>query len=144
MNRLTESVAVIGTIDPASLSVGAHNSDVIDMSKFERVAFVLLTGTLGASATVDLAVKYDTASGGSFANTLAGKTIAQMVKATDDNKQAVIEVKADELPEGARYLRGTITVGTAASQAALVVLGGDAKYGPAKDHDLSSVAQIVV
>ncbi len=142
--NITEQSAIVGVINPASLSVATHNTTVVDMRHFNRVVFEICTGVLGASATVDFVVKGDTAQGGAFATTITGKTITQIVKATGDNKQVRVEVTADEArAQGFRYLRGDLTVGTAASIVGVLVVGYEPDYFPASDNDLSSVAEIV-
>ena len=135
-----EAIGVVATIDPASYSAGSTNTDVIDMKDWAEVLFIVQAGALGASATLDFVVKGDTASGGSYATTITGKSITQMVKATDDNKQRIIRVTAEEVAaQGLRYLRGTQTVATAASLAAVTVIGVRPAYSKAGDFDLSSV-----
>lgn len=144
-HALSDQLAVIATIDPSSISPGSVNTDVIDLSRVRSVIFVVAAGTLGASATLDFAVKGDSASGGSFTTTVTGKTITQLTQAgSDDNKQVIVEVSAEEAgAQGFRYVRGALTVGTAASQACVVALAGGLRYSPASDFDLATVDEIV-
>jgi len=142
--NITEKCALVATIDPASLSAATHSTDVIDMKNFGRVVFVITTGVLGTSATVDFEVNGDTASGGSFTTAVTGKAITQIVKASGDNKQVLVEVTADEAQaQGFSYLRGDVTVGTAASIVGVTALAFEPNYFPASDNDLASVAEIV-
>jgi hypothetical protein len=142
---LSEQLAVAATIDPANVSPSTVPTDVIDLSRARRVLFIIAVGALGTSATVDFVVKGDTTSGGSFTTTVTGKTIAQLTKAgSDDNKQVVVEVSAGEAAvQGFRYVRGSLTVGTAASQVCVIALTGDLRYSPASEFDLASVDEIV-
>lgn len=136
---LREELPVLATIDPASYSAGANNTDVIDMKNVRRVMFIIQTGVLGSSATLDFEIDGDTASGGSFSTKITGKSITQIVKASGDNVQSVIEVTAEEVAaQGFRYIRGKGTVGTAASIYGVVAIGGELTYRPASDYDLSS------
>lgn len=142
---LAESFAIISTVDPDAQSASAVNTDVIDMKNFRQVMFIIATGTLGASATVDFVVKGDTTSGGSFSTTITGKSITQLVKASHDASQSVINVTAEEAAaQGYRYLRGTLTVGTAASEVGCIVLGELAHYTDARDNDLASVVEVIL
>lgn len=143
MNKICEELSVVSTVDPQSSST-ALNGDVIDMLGHERAIFVLSVGALGTSATVDFAVNGDTASNGSFATAITGKSATQLTKAgSDDNKQVVIEVTAEEArAQGYRYLRPTVTPAVAACLVSLVVLA-DNTYAPAGDYDLASVDEIV-
>ncbi|TXH18872.1 MAG: hypothetical protein E6R03_01430 [Hyphomicrobiaceae bacterium] len=144
MLKFHDKVTLVGTIDPASVSVGSVNTDVIDMSKFHKALFVLTTGVLGASATVDFGIYGDTASGGSFATPVTGKAITQIVKASGDNVQTFVEVNGNDLRlQGFTHIRGKLTVGTAASIAAVTVLATEFNYGTADDNKLSTLGQIV-
>ena len=142
---LSESLALVATIDPASVAASTVTSDVIDLKLARRVVFIVAVGTLGASATVDFVVKGDSTSGGSFTTTITGKTITQLTKASsDDNKQVIVEVSAEEAAQqGFRYVRGSLTVGVAASQACVIALAGDLRYSAAADFDLASVDEII-
>lgn len=142
---MSERLALVGAIDPQTVSVGTANTDVVDMSKIRRVIFVVAAGTLGASATLDFAVKGDTASGGSFSTTVTGKSITQLTKAgSDDNKQVIVEVTAEEAAaQGFRYLRGLLTIGTANSPACVIVMADGLRYSDASENDLASVDEIV-
>lgn len=139
--RLSEQLAVVATIDPQSISSSA-NTDVIDMQRFNRVLFILLTGTISSTGTVDFDV-YKGATN-SPSTKMTGKSITQLTQAgSGSDSQVVIEVTAEELGPGYRYIKGTWTRGTANALGAVVVLGDCDRYGPASDHDLSSVAEIV-
>lgn len=142
---LSELAGVVACIDPDAYAAGAVNSDVIDMADFDQVMFIVMAGTLGASATLDFAVYGDTASGGSFATAITGKSITQLTQAgSDDDKQAIVVITAEEVAaQGLRYLRATMTVATATSDAGMIALGGHPRYHPASDYDLASVDEIV-
>lgn len=143
--RLSEDLALISTLDPVSQSAATVTGDSIDMKIYRRVLFILMVGALGTNATVDMDIKGDTASGGSYTTTITGKSITQLTKAgSDDNKQVIVEVTAEEVAaQGYRYIRPSVTVGTAACLIALVALGGNNRYVPASDYDLASVDEIV-
>lgn len=144
-NRLSEKLAVVSCIDPDAYTAAAYNGDVIDMKLFERVMFIVQVGTLGSSATVDWILNGDTASGGSYATAITGKAITQLTQAgTDDDKQVIIEVTAEEVAaQGLRYIRETLTVGTATSDAGSIAIAGRLSYTPASSYDLASVDEIV-
>lgn len=146
LGNIAENVAVIGTIDPDAYGTGDQTTDVIDMRYWREVAFIVMAGTLGTSATVDFVVKGDTASGGSYTTTITGKSITQLTEAgTDSDKQAIVRVTAEEAAaQGYRYLRGTMSVGTATSDAGAIVIGTHQRYAPASGFDLASVDEIVL
>jgi hypothetical protein len=143
--RLSEALALVATIDPDAYGTGTQNTDVIDMKYHRRVIFVVMAGTLGSSAVLNFAVKADTASNGSFTTTLSGKSITPLTDAgTDSDKQAIVEVTAEEVAaEGFRYLRGLATLTIATSDYGAVALASHARYSPASEFDLSTVDEIV-
>lgn len=143
--RLSERVGVVATVDPDAYGTGDQTTDVIDMKNVNRVMFVVMAGTLGTSATLDFLVKGDTASNGSFTTTITGKSITQLTEAgTDSDKQAIVEVTAEEVKaQGFRYIRGTLTIGAAASDAGVIAIASGLAYEPASDYDLASVDEIV-
>ncbi|MCC6615928.1 MAG: hypothetical protein IT320_20830 [Anaerolineae bacterium] len=142
---LTEQLAIVSTIDPQDAGTGDTSGDVIDMMKIRRVVFVLATGSMTSSSTVDLVVKGDTASGGSFTTTITGKAITQLTQAgSDGNKQVLLEVTAEEVAaQGFRYIKPVLTVAAAASQVCLIALASFLRYSGGADYDLASVAEIV-
>lgn len=147
MERLiSEAVSVVATVDPDAYATGTQLSDVIDMSLIRRVAFIVQAGTLGSSATLDFYVMECATSGGTYTR-LSGKSITQLTQAgTDSDKQAIVNVSAEELTSGYRYIKGSLRIGTATSDAAVIALG-DPIYSDAVTTtaygDLASVDEIV-
>lgn len=141
----SEKVAICATVDPDVLTAAAHTSDYVDASEFESLMCVVLAGTLGTSATVDAKLVQATDSSGTGSKDISGKSITQLVKATDDDKQAIINVRQEELDldNGFTHVAVTVTVGTASSDGGAVILGLNPRYAPASDNDLASVAEIV-
>ena len=141
----SERVAVLGTVDPDVLTAAAHTSDYVDAGNFESIVAVIMAGTLGTCATLDAKLVQATDSSGTGSKDITGKAITQLVKATDDDKQAVINVRSEELDlaNSFTHVALTITVGTASSDGGGVLLGMNPRFGPASDNDLSTVAEIV-
>ncbi len=144
IGALNEQLAVVATIDPDAYGTGTQNSDYINMENFRRVLFIVQAGTLGTSGTLDFEVHEAKDSSGTDEQLLTGKSITQLTQAgTDSDKQVLVEVRADELSKGYTHLRGRLIIGTAGSDAAVLALGANARYGPASDFDLASVDEIV-
>lgn len=146
-NLLSDRLAVVATIDPDAYATGTQASDAIDMSVHREVMFIVQLGTLGSSATIDFYVMECATSGGTYTR-LTGKSITQLTDAgTDDDKQAIVNVSADELTAGYRYLKGSLRVGTAASDAGMIALAGKSRFSTAVTTsvygDLASVDEIV-
>ena len=91
-----------------------------------------VTGTQGATAI--------------SAATVTGKAITQLTKAgSDDSKQALIAFRQADLDiaNDFTHVRLSVTVATAASLTAALLLGFGARYGVASGNDAASVDEIV-
>lgn len=143
--KASEQIALLDTLDPVSQAAATVTTGWIKADQFERFMALINTGSLGASATVDAKLQQANTSGGGAAKDVTGKAITQIVKATGDNKQAIIDLRAEELDtnNGFAWFRLSITVGTAASLIAANVFGIVPKYGPASGSNNADVAQIV-
>ena len=145
-NLMSEEFALVATVDPDVLTAATHTSDWVNMTTFQQIMAVVLAGTLGASATFDAKLEQATDSSGTGAKDVSGKSITQLTQAgTDSDKQAIINLRADELDvaNDFTHVRLSITVATASSDGAGVIFGRRARYQPASDHDLASVDEIV-
>jgi hypothetical protein len=145
--RLSEALAVVSCVDPDAYTTGNVNDDVIDMSKHARVMFIVMAGTLASGASLDFTVYCDTASGGAFSTAVTGKSITALTNAgTDSDKQAIIEVTAEEVAaegDGMRYIRGTMALTGGNADAGVVAIADHSRYSPASELDLTSVDEIV-
>jgi len=137
--NFNEEWALVGTIDPDANATGATNSDVIDMSKFDEVVFIICAGILGTAATLDFKVQESATSGGTYTD-ISGASIAQLVKASNDDDQAILSIKGSSLSDGMQFVRGVHTIGAATSDSSVTILGR-AKNLPASDYNLASVVE---
>lgn len=138
---ISESVVPIAVIQPQAITAGATGvlTGAIDMANYEKVMAVLMSGTIGASGTLDFHAEASATSGGTYA-TIPGKEITQLVKASNDNDLAIIEVtQADVAALGKRYVKFNAIAGTANATSAVLVLGVPRNY----DADLVDSADIV-
>lgn len=133
--RMSEQMAVMDVINPLSQGVGTIVSAWVSGANFERFLAVIKTGVLGAAATLDAKLQQAQDGAGTGAKDIAGKAIVQIVKATGDNKIAMIDLRDDELdvPGGFSFVRLSMTVGAAASLIAGDLLAGVARFAPPKD-----------
>lgn len=143
MQKLSELVAVVGTIDPQTVTTAEVFSDVIDMSKYLDVMGVFAGGNMAADGTmVCRAVTCDSAGN----NAAAFKT-ASTVAAGTDNTQVIVEVNNNDLAGGGtnanRYIKFGIVSAGSGGPVSCVVLAR-AKYGPSSDGDLATVAEIEI
>ena len=142
----SERAAVVGVIDPDANAAGALTSDYVSMGTFHSAMGVVLVGTMGASGTIDAKLVQATDSSGTGVKDITGKAITQLTQAgTDSDKQAIINVRAEELDvaNGFNHVAIVLTTAAATSDSAAVLLGLDPRVGPASDNDLASVDEIV-
>ena len=138
--RLSERLPVVATIDPQLVNNATVSSDLVNMSERRRMVFILVIGA--TDTTVNAKVREAQDSGGTGEQDLSDKAITQL-GATDDDKQVVIEVAAEELSAGFTHVSLDVTVGngTIGAYVAAVALADVSRYKP--DTDLASVAEIV-
>ena len=133
-------------IHSASQSTAEKLTGAVDLSKWRQVMFVIDSGTLGTSGTLDFQVKGATAAAPSTYVAIPSTAITQLVKASDDVKYAIVSVRAEAVNAlGLNYafIKGSLLPGTAAANSAVVVLGEATRYEPASNSDATQVAQIV-
>ena len=143
--RLSEALAIVACIDPDANGTGALESDVIDMRYHRRVMFIVQVGTMASTSTLDFKVQEGLESDMSDAADLSGKSITQLTQAgTDSDKQAIVEVTAEEVAAaGGRYIWGVMTIAAAASDSGMVAIADSSRFSPASEYDLASVDEIV-
>lgn len=141
-SKLSQDLAVVATIDPQLADDATLSSDLVSMGIGEKVIFVISVGATDTTVDAKLREAQDASATGE--QDLTGKAITQL-SGTDDNKQAIIEVDADELSSGFTHVSCDVTVGngTTGGNVSVVALRGHARYQPASNGDLASVAQIV-
>ncbi len=146
INKLMiEAVAIAATIDPDAYGAGTETSDYVNMADFEQVMAIIQTGTLGTSATVDAKIVQATDSSGTGKKDITGKAITQLVKASNDDDQAAINTRREDLDtvNGFTHIALELTVGTATSDCGAILLGGGARHEPVAGADLASVVELV-
>lgn len=142
----SQRVAVVGAVDPQSAS-SAKTSGWVDATEFHNFMAIVQVGAIGNNGTVAAKIQQATDSGGTGAKDVTGKAITPLsgdTTPTDDNKQAIIDLKQEDLDfaNGFRFIRLSITP-TQATLVGGVLLGLDPRYGMASDNDAASVAEIV-
>jgi hypothetical protein len=141
--KLHQLLAVVGTIDPDAYSTSDEETDWIDMSDFQELLFVVMAGVIATSGTLNFKVQEaKTSTGGSAQDLSTGVLPITQLTTGDNDKQVLVDVEAENLSEGYRYVRGVMTLATAGGDVAVLALGGRARYNPASDYDLASVDEI--
>jgi hypothetical protein len=144
--KMSEGWAVVATIDPDAYTAGAQLSDAIDMADYTKLMAVVAAGTLGTNATIDAAATQATTAAGTYKALSPAKAITQLTQAGTDQSdlQAIINVDEHDLDLDLdyRFVKFSLTVGTATSDAGMIVLGLP-KSRPATANDLASVTEVV-
>lgn len=145
MKAPTEVYAVVATLDPDAYTASSRTTDYVDMEYFHQISAIVMAGTLGTSATLNAKIMQATSSTGAGAVTVAGKAIAALTQAgSDSGKQAIINLKADELNVAGGFKFAAVrVVSVVTSDWGVVVLGLNPRYGPAHANDLADVDEIV-
>lgn len=144
-SKFYERAGIVGVIDPDAYTVNTYTSNWIDMGHWRQIAGIVMAGDLGSSATIDAKFEQATTSGGTPKDISPARAIAQLTQAgTDDNKQAVLQLRHDELDldNGYRWVRLSVAVGTATSDVGAIVLGIDPMTTPNTSYDISTVDEV--
>ena len=141
----SEELSILATIDPASQAAGTVTSGWINVANFHALLAIVETGILGAAATLDGKLQQAQDNVGTGAKDVTGKAITQIVKATGDNKQALINIKPEDIDNanGFGFVRLSLTIGVAASIVAGKVLGMNPRYATADAFNQAAVVQII-
>lgn len=137
----SDRVTLCGAGDPQTVN-GASISASVDLSKFHEALFILQAGSIPSGGSVTAKLQEDSASNFGSASDIAGKAMTALAD-TDDNKQVLFNLKAEELSAGKRYARLLVTGSAHANVLSCVALGLSPRFGPASDDKASTVAQIV-
>ena len=141
----SELLAILATLEPVSQAAGTVTTGWISAANHHGLLVVVQTGVLGANATLDAKLQQALDNSGTGAKDISGKALTQLVKASGDNKQALINLKPDELDtvNGFGFVRLSLTVGVAASLVAAQVLGLNPRFAPADAGNQAAVTQVV-
>lgn len=143
--KLSERIAVLATLDPASVAASTVVTTWVPVANFHSISALIQTGVLGAAATLDAKLRQATDAAGTGAKDVTGKAITQIVKATGDNKQAQIDMRVEDLDttNGFAYVALSATVGVAASIFGAQLVGSNPRFAPASAFNQAAVLQVV-
>lgn len=141
----SEQLSILATIDPISQGAGTVSTAWISVANFHAFMAVVQTGVMGASSTLDAKVQQAQDNAGTGVKDIATKSIVQIVKASGDNKQALINFKPEDVDNANNFafVRLSLTVGVAASLVSAQLLGVNARYASADAFDQAGVVQII-
>jgi hypothetical protein len=140
----SELARVVGVVDPDANGAGALSTGWIAMKDYDAILAILMIGTFVATGLADMKLEQATDGSGTGVKDITGKAITQLTQAgSDDDKQALINCRADELDidNDFTHVRATFTLTTAGADSGVIVLGLGARYSEVAD--LASVDEII-
>jgi len=142
----SHKVAVLGVINADNVAIGAVSTAWVDMSLVLGLMATLNVGDITASGTVDAKLEQATDAAGTGAKDITDKAITQLTQAGgDSNKQALINLRSEELDTNNSFThaRLTITVAAAAADLSALVTGHSPINGPADQHNIATVVEVI-
>lgn len=124
--KITEINTITETIYP-QVSAGISSSTLVDMSQFNQACFVTQHGTATTASTFVVKVYESTAAtwAGAVAVLLSTTTVSVTTASTTVSK---VELKADDITEGKRYVGVYVTKTDTASSLGGVVIQSQDRY----------------
>lgn len=143
--NLSSLVALVGSISPDAHAAGTVTTAWIAAKDAFSYMAIIAAGTLGAAATLDAKLEQATDDIGTGAKDITGFAITQLVKATNDDDQAIINIKQQDLDvqNDFSHFRLSMTIGVATSDASAQVFSAAFRNGNGSDNDLASVVEVV-
>ncbi len=113
----TDGAVALDAINPVSQAAGTVLTAYVAVQNFHSFRATIISGVLGASATLDAKLRQAKDNAGTGVKDIANKALTQIVKASGDNKIAYINARASDLDQtnGFGFIVLSMTVGTATS-----------------------------
>jgi hypothetical protein len=131
--QMSQSLSLADVINGSSITNTNINSVGVDMSRFRRFMYEIIV-TAGAG-TVDGRLQASAQANFNVVSNISGSNIAPL---NTVNARKTIEVRADQLPAGTRYLRLQLTGSVSAVTVLAEGWGSEPNYKPASQFDLNT------
>lgn len=142
--QIAEALAVVATIDPATVANTIAYTDVVNMGLHQQVMAVCALGNMAAE-TIDFGAFACDANGDNPV-AITGRAATQLAAhaTNNDARQLIINLRDTDLnADGRQYVKfGLVTGGATGGPAGVVVLASP-RQGLAADVDLATVVEIV-
>jgi hypothetical protein len=138
--QLTQSLAVMGQL-PSSNHASNTDASVagIDMSNLRRLITYLDVGVIAAGGTLQLFYKSSANANMAGSTNLGNAATPSILNCNTSNRVESLEIRADQLPAGHRYVQPVLITGTATANVGMIVLGGESAYRPASQFGTANV-----
>lgn len=144
MQKTTEYISLLSSIDPDNQSAGTVDGDYVKADEFDQYLAVFNVGVMTSSGTCVFSVTQSTDASGTGVK--AVKTATTLTQAgADSDKQVLISVKDSDMDiaGGFLWLNIRAVTATAASYVCGNLFGVNPKYGFNAGDDLSTVDEIL-
>ena len=152
VEALSEKLALVGYVSSSyGFAASSKQTATIDMDIFRRAMIILQGKVSSTPATTHggLVLKiFDATNTGKCASTAIITMAGLQLPVTTRAYQCIAEIRSEQLghktarPGTGRFFRARVINGTLKAIANVIVLGDTARYGPASDYDLATVAEI--
>ena len=143
----SDRAGVLACIDPDAYAAGTQVTAWIDVTNFFNFLAIIMAGDLGAAATINAKLEQATSNAGAGAKDVTAKAITQLTQGGTDksNTQSLINCSQYDLDfaNGFKFVRLSMTVAVASSDAGALLMGFDARYNTASDNDSSAVNEAI-
>lgn len=142
----SEHLAVLATLDPVSQGAATVTTGWVKAGNFHAFMLLLAVGAMTGGSTVDAKFQQAQDVGGTGAKDISpAKAITQLLAAGGNNRQVMLNMKAADLDVdgGFGFIRGSATVGTAASLLFAALIGAYPRYEDGAQFNQAGVAQVV-
>ena len=145
-HNLTEATPLVNHLTPAAArSAGTYATGWIDASRWQRLAALLNIGTLAGNASINMRWQSATASDGTgSADINSTSCITATYGSGSNDKYAWLELRLDQNPSTARYVRAYVSTATSTWIGGVQVIGQTPIHEPASQYDHADVAAITV
>jgi hypothetical protein len=146
IQNLTEGVTVADQLTPAAArAAGTYATGWIDASRFQRLAAVLQTGTIAGTGTLNMRWQSATATNGAgSADINSTSCITSTFASTSNDKVALLELRLDQNPSTARYVRAFASTANSTWIGGIVVLGTSGIHEPTSGYKSADVVATTV
>jgi hypothetical protein len=138
--QLTQALSPQATLPPANYAAATKNiltpaGNGVDMSVFRRVITFFNVGVVGGGNVQ----AYYQASAQANMNVVVNVATTIPLTFNTSNRLESLEVRADQLPAGTRYVNPVAIINTGPCNLDCEVLGGESSYKPANQYNTANV-----
>lgn len=124
---------------PRTLNSATANTGAVDASKFARIQFLVVVGSLTNTPPVSASLYQTNESSGANATQISGSAITNIATS---NRMATLEVQSPQLT--ARYVYCSVACTGDPGVVACIPIGTEGRYPPVNNNDVNTVTERLV